>query len=117
MAITTYNWSQIKTEQMNPALARQVIYGEKMTVARISLKAGGVIREHNHVSEEIALLEQGSMRVSVAGEEELFASGQLYKVPPNVRHKLVAVEDSVALILFAPAREDWIRGDDVYLRT
>jgi hypothetical protein len=27
-----------------------------------------------------------------------------------------ALEDSLATDLFTPAREDWIRGDDAYLR-
>jgi hypothetical protein len=27
-----------------------------------------------------------------------------------------ALEDTVALDIFTPAREDWIRGDDAYLR-
>jgi hypothetical protein len=29
---------------------------------------------------------------------------------------VIALEDTVALDLFAPRREDWIRGDDAYLR-
>ena len=116
MAIKTYDWSQIKTEQMSPVLTRQVIYGEKMTVARVCIKAGGVIPEHNHVGEEIALLEQGSARVSVGDDEKLTVAGQLYEIPPDVRHKIVALEDCVLLYMFAPVREDWIRGDDTYLR-
>ena len=31
-------------------------------------------------------------------------------------HQVIALEDTVALDLFAPRREDWIRGDDAYLR-
>jgi len=27
-----------------------------------------------------------------------------------------ALEDSLAVDLFSPPREDWIRGDDAYLR-
>ena len=29
---------------------------------------------------------------------------------------LLTLEDSLAVDLFAPVREDWIRGDDAYLR-
>ncbi len=31
-------------------------------------------------------------------------------------HRVVALEDSVAMDVFAPVREDWLRGDDAYLR-
>jgi quercetin dioxygenase-like cupin family protein len=33
-----------------------------------------------------------------------------------VPHGVEALEDSVVVDVFSPAREDWIRGDDAYLR-
>jgi len=33
-----------------------------------------------------------------------------------VPHSVEALEDCVALDLFSPRREDWLRGDDAYLR-
>jgi hypothetical protein len=33
-----------------------------------------------------------------------------------VPHEVVALEDSVALDIFNPPRQDWIDGDDAYLR-
>ncbi len=38
------------------------------------------------------------------------------RIPPDVPHSVEALEDSVAVDLFSPRREDWIRGDDAYLR-
>jgi quercetin dioxygenase-like cupin family protein len=37
-------------------------------------------------------------------------------VPPDVPHGNEALEDTVILELFAPVREDWIKGDGSYLR-
>ena len=31
-------------------------------------------------------------------------------------HKVTVVEDAVVYDVFAPVREDWLRGDDAYLR-
>jgi hypothetical protein len=33
-----------------------------------------------------------------------------------VPHSAVALEDTVAVDVFSPLRQDWIRGDDAYLR-
>jgi hypothetical protein len=33
-----------------------------------------------------------------------------------VPHKVVALEDTVVVDVFSPARDDWQRGDDAYLR-
>jgi quercetin dioxygenase-like cupin family protein len=43
-------------------------------------------------------------------------AGDVLVIPPNLPHRVVALEDSTATDLFTPPREDWIRGDDAYLR-
>jgi hypothetical protein len=43
-------------------------------------------------------------------------SGEMVRIPPHVPHSVEALEDTVAVDLFSPRREDWIRGDDAYLR-
>jgi quercetin dioxygenase-like cupin family protein len=42
--------------------------------------------------------------------------GQSLAIPSNVPHKVVALEDTVVVDVFSPVREDWLRGDDAYLR-
>ncbi|MBV8072902.1 MAG: cupin domain-containing protein, partial [Acidobacteriaceae bacterium] len=42
--------------------------------------------------------------------------GDVMVIPPNVPHRFEALEESTATDLFVPQREDWIRGDDAYLR-
>jgi len=38
------------------------------------------------------------------------------RLAPNQAHAVEVLEDSIVLDLFSPPREDWIRGDDAYLR-
>jgi quercetin dioxygenase-like cupin family protein len=54
--------------------------------------------------------------VIISGEEQLAVAGQVIEIPPNAPHKVVALEDSVSVDLFAPVRENWAHGDDAYLR-
>jgi len=42
--------------------------------------------------------------------------GETITIPPNAPHLVEALEDAIATDLFCPIREDWIRGDDAYLR-
>jgi quercetin dioxygenase-like cupin family protein len=37
-------------------------------------------------------------------------------IPANVEHTVEAVETLVAYDIFTPPREDWIKGEDSYLR-
>ena len=46
----------------------------------------------------------------------MLRAGEMLEIPPHVPHSVEALEDSVAVDLFAPVREDWRRGADAYLR-
>jgi len=111
-----YEWTRVEKEQMNPSFARQVIHGENITVARVYLKKGCLVPEHSHPNEQISMLEQGTLRFVIGGVEKVVKAGQVLHIPPHVPHSAEALEDSVAVDLFSPIREDWIRGDDAYLR-
>lgn len=111
-----YEWNQVQKEQMNPLFTRQVIHGKTMTVARLQIRKGCSVPEHSHHNEQISMIEQGSLRFVLAGVEKIVKAGEVLQIPPHVPHSAEALEDCVAVDLFSPPREDWIRGDDAYLR-
>ena len=103
-------------EAMSALVSRQVIHSDTMTLARIDLKKGALVPEHSHHNEQISMVERGAVRFVLAGVEKIVKPGDILQIPPNVPHSAEALEDSVAVDLFSPRREDWIRGDDAYLR-
>lgn len=111
-----YDWSAVPEEQLNPSVSRQVIHGSTMTLARLRLKKGALVPLHSHVNEQISLIEAGCLRFMIDGVEQIATAGHAVRIPPHAPHSVTAQEDSVALDLFSPIREDWIRGDDAYLR-
>ncbi|HWR51187.1 MAG TPA: cupin domain-containing protein [Bryobacteraceae bacterium] len=114
--MTIYNWEDVKLEQMNPLLGRQAIHCANMTVAMIHLDSGCIVPEHRHANEQVSVLLQGRLRFLSEGKEYTIAAGQVLHIPPNAPHSVEALEDSLAMDLFSPAREDWRSGDDAYLR-
>ena len=111
-----YQWNQVEKEALNPLLTRQVIHSENMTVARLQLAKGCAVPEHHHVNEQITTIEKGRVRCVVSGQERILTAGEMVRFPPHAPHGIEALEDSVAIDWFSPRREDWIRGDDAYLR-
>jgi len=111
-----HDWSRIEKEQLNPLIARQVIHGKKLTIGRLFLKKGAVVAEHSHPHEQITLLEQGRLVFTIDGSEQPLEAGQALVIPSGAVHQVQALEDSLAIDVFAPVREDWIRGEDAYLR-
>jgi len=114
--MTTYNWSDVPVEQMNALVTRQVIHGSAITIAIIGLTKGGAVPTHAHINEQVMNIFSGSLKVVLDGVEMVLEGGQTLVIPPNVPHSVEALEDTVAVDVFSPRREDWIRGDDAYLR-
>ncbi|MBZ5606336.1 MAG: cupin domain-containing protein [Acidobacteriia bacterium] len=111
-----HRWSEIPKEQVNPLFIRQMIHTATMTIARMELRQGASVPEHAHHNEQVTTLEKGRMRFLLGGEEIILNAGESLHIPANVPHSAEVLEDVVAVDTFSPPREDWIRGDDAYLR-
>ncbi len=114
--MTTHRWNEIAEEQLNPLTRRKVLHTEGMTIARLWLAKGAIVPRHYHVNEQVTNVEAGSLRFFFDDRDVLVNAGESLVIPPNVPHGVEALADSVAFDLFTPRREDWISGDDAYLR-
>jgi quercetin dioxygenase-like cupin family protein len=101
---------------MNASLGRRVVHTARLTIARLNLKQGCVVPSHWHENEQVCTVEQGRLKFVYPGGVMEVGAGESLEIPPGVAHEVIALEDSVVVDLFAPRREDWIRGDDAYLR-
>jgi signal transduction histidine kinase/quercetin dioxygenase-like cupin family protein len=110
------SWQSLKEERLTDALSRQVIYGDKATLARLTLKAGAGIARHYHLNEEYCWVFAGALEYKLDERTIVVGAGEIIVVPSNVPHAIVALEDSTCIDFFAPVREDWLKGEDQYLR-
>ena len=88
-----------------------------MTVARLEMKAGALVPSHSHHNAQFTMVQTGVLKFLLAdGAEVLVGAGEVLELPPHVPHGVEVMEDSVVIDLFTPRRDDWISGDDAYLR-
>lgn len=111
-----HSWDGIPEERLSETASRRVIHSERMTTARIALRKGGVVPRHSHENEQVSHVLEGSLLFEFDGREITARAGDLVEIASGEPHRVVALEDSVAVDVFQPIREDWIRGDDSYLR-
>jgi quercetin dioxygenase-like cupin family protein len=115
-------WSDLPIEPMNPLLGRQFVSGSNVMVARITLSKGAHVPLHQHHNEQVACLLTGKLKFllhhpgSDTPVETILNPDEVLVIPPNVPHEVFALEDTVNLDICSPPREDWITGDDAYLR-
>jgi quercetin dioxygenase-like cupin family protein len=87
-----------------------------MTIARLELLQDAVVPEHSHHHEQITMVERGALRFAIEGGQQIVRAGESLVIPPDAPHGVVALEDTVVVDIFSPAREDWVAGNDAYLR-
>jgi len=116
---TLHRWESMPKEQLNENIGRRMITGERMMVAHIYLKKGSVVPRHHHHNEQITYVLDGALRfrLGAEGEQEVTVrSGEVLTIPPNLPHSAEALEDTLDVDIFDPPRQDWLDGNDAYLR-
>jgi signal transduction histidine kinase len=114
--IVKTSWQSLKEERLTDQLSRQVIHGEKATISRLTLKAGAGVARHYHVNEEYSWVLSGALEYRLDDRTVVVRAGEIVVIPSTVPHAIYALEDATFVDFFAPVREDWLKGEDQYLR-
>ena len=110
-------WDTVKKEVMNEKIWRKVVSGEKAMAAQVFIVKGGLVPTHQHESEQLSYIIEGALKFELEGKEIVVRSGEVLRIPSNVPHLAVALEDTFDMDIFSPIRIDWLTGKDDYLRT
>ncbi|MFP4573135.1 MAG: cupin domain-containing protein [Desulfobacterales bacterium] len=93
-------------ELMEGIEVRTLAHGEKTLMAEYRLKSGSRLPEHSHPHEQTGYLVSGKLRL-YAGDEVIEAGpGDSWCIDGNVFHRADVLEDSLAVEVFSPVRED-----------
>ena len=109
-------WSDIPSEQLNPATARRYLTAERVTIARFELKRGGVVPRHSHENEQVSCVLSGLLKFKLGGQEVLVGAGENLQIPSWLEHEVEVLEDTLVIDVFSPVRQDWIEKRDDYFR-
>ena len=112
-------WDDSQREQLMTGVQRRFLYGEKAMLAQIWLAKGATVPKHVHPAEQLSYIVEGALRLRLGddlSEVHDVRAGEVLVIPSNVPHEATALEDTYDLDVFSPPREDWIKGQDAYLR-
>lgn len=112
-----HRWSDIPEEQMAPAVLRRYVTGDRVTVARFELKGGGIVPRHSHDNEQVTCVLSGALKFTIDGLEVIARAGDVVQIPSWAEHEVAILEDTIALDVFSPVRQDWIDRTDSYFKS
>jgi len=110
------DWTSAPREAMNDKMTRQVVHTPQFTIARLEMKAGAIVPMHSHTNEQVTTVLEGRLRFNLGGETADLVPGQSLALASMEPHGVEVLQDSIVLDVFSPPRQDWIDGDDAYLR-
>jgi quercetin dioxygenase-like cupin family protein len=106
-----YTWETVAVEQLTDGIKRRMIVGSKEMLVRWEFRKGAIAARHTHPHEQIVMMIQGKLRLTVGDADTTMLSGDIVVIPPDVPHEAEALEDTVVLDIFSPPREDFLSGD------
>jgi quercetin dioxygenase-like cupin family protein len=91
-----------------PGVTVRTCFAEKMMLSLAELQPGSVVAEHSHPHEQVGIVLEGRAIFTIGGEEKTLGPGDTFRIPGNVKHKVVALDRLVrALDVFHPIRDDY----------
>jgi quercetin dioxygenase-like cupin family protein len=111
-----HRWADIEPKAINALVTRQYVVGTSTMLARLVLKKGALLPMHHHMHEQMSHVVEGALKFRIDGKELVVREGEILCIPPRRPHEVVALEDSVALDIFNPPRQDWIDGNEAQMR-
>lgn len=103
------DWSSIVVEDVAPGITRQMIWGDRLMVCRLTIGANVVTPVHSHPHEQITLVERGRVEFTVEGQTRVASPGDVLVFPSNCQHGATMLDEEVVLIdIFSPLREEFI---------
>ena len=105
--VRLHRWDEIALEKVTEMLSRKLVTGEREMVAQIYMKRGCLVPMHSHESEQMTYVLQGALKFMIEQEEIVVREGEVLHIPAAARHQAEALDDTLELDVFTPAREDW----------
>ncbi|MCP4756222.1 MAG: cupin domain-containing protein [Proteobacteria bacterium] len=87
---------------------KTLVYGDKTLLSEFRLERGKTLAKHRHPHEQTGYLVSGRINLTVGDETYPVEPGDSWCIPGDVEHGAETLEDSVAVEVFSPVREDYL---------
>ncbi|MCP3900394.1 MAG: cupin domain-containing protein [Desulfobacteraceae bacterium] len=87
---------------------KTLVYGEKTLMTEFLLKKDHQLPLHSHPHEQTGYLVKGHICLTIDSVKNDIRPGDSWCIPGDVVHGAQIFEDSVAIEVFSPVREDYL---------
>lgn len=87
---------------------KTLVHGQKTLMTEFRLKKGSKLPEHSHPHEQTGYLVSGHIQLTIGNEDVDVKPGDSWCIGGDILHSAEILEDSVAIEVFSPVREDYL---------
>jgi quercetin dioxygenase-like cupin family protein len=92
-----------------PGIERKTLaYGALTLLTEFRMRRGNTLPRHAHPHEQTGYLVSGHIKLTVGGRTLDARPGDSWSIPGDVQHSAQILEDSVAIEVFSPVRQDYL---------
>ncbi len=95
---------------------KTLVYGDRTLMTEFVMAKGSELVLHSHVYEQTGYLVKGKMKLYINEMSKLLEPGDSWNVPSNIQHHAEILEDSIAVEVFEPCRDEYLKfanGEDI----
>ncbi len=89
-------------------MRKTLVFGEKTLLCEFKLQKGSKLPSHQHPQEQTGYLVSGHLVLYIDGQAFDMHPGDSWAIPGNSQHSADIMEDSLAIEIFSPLREDYL---------
>jgi quercetin dioxygenase-like cupin family protein len=100
--------AELRPFTVAPGISMRALVGTAAMMNWVTLEPGAVVPTHSHPNEQLGLVLEGAMELTIGDETRVLGPGDAYLAPPDVPHMATAQADGcLVLDVFAPPRADY----------
>ena len=95
------------SKEIAPGVLARTFWGERMTLAVVTLAPNAVVAPHSHPQEQVGAVISGEVEFTIGEVTRQLGPGEVYVIPGDVPHGVKVGPRAVELIeVFSPVREN-----------
>ena len=87
---------------------KTLVHGDRTLMTEFQLEGGHRLPRHSHPHEQTGYLVRGHIRLTIGDHAYDVHPGDSWCIPGDVEHEAEVLENSVAIEVFSPVREDYL---------
>jgi len=97
------------TEIIKGIRIKTLCFGESTLVTEFLLQKDAILPAHSHPNEQTGYLVKGKIRLYIGDSVRELVPGDSWCIAKDLLHRAEILKDSVAIEVFSPVREDYLK--------